>query len=506
MGRAAILLSMLLTAVSADARAQAPVPPRPQPQPVDPAQPAEQAPADAPADAQPPETGQQEPARQGRGGRQGRVSRRAASSDAGRPGARQSRVAGPTRQSLTFSASALGGYDDNSGTPAAVVGDQPILTESGPAGSLDGALTYHRGNNLRSWQAETNGVVMSYPAYLTGPAAGGGASLTGSMALGRTTTADVTGRVAYEPLLNVLSPVGIGPVTDAQPGASLAGLVDQASIGVNGLVSVEQEMGHRAATTFIYERAQRYYGEESYADNGSDSIGITQHLGYKTRVRGRVEYRYSRMETSALTADTAAITTYTHRIEGGPDYSGEVGRSRTQLTLQALFGATRVESTVAETSQLYTSWVPSGSATFRVSSSTGTTSAEVSYRRDFAPFQGITANVYTNDALSASLSRQIASRLETRFEAIYTTWNSPTGLTTSNASDVFGGRATANIRLTSTLAATVSYGCYRQRLDETVEVPIGFPAHYDRSAFRVGLSVRLPIIGSTMRASQRKTP
>jgi hypothetical protein len=500
------VLAMLLMAASAATRAQAPVQPPAPPQPADPLQPEPAAPVDG-APGTPQAADLQEPERQGRTGREGRVSRRPSASESTRSGSRRSRVAGPTRQTLTLSASALTGYDDNSGTPAFVAGDQALITQSGVASSVDGSLAYFRGNELRSWQVDTNGVVMSYPAYLSGPAAGGGASVAGSLALGRTTSMDVGGRVAYEPLLNVLSPAGIGPVTEAPSGASLAGLVNQSSIGVNGSVSLEQQMGERAATTVIYDRAQRYFNDGAYVDNGSDSIGISEYLGSSTGVRGRVDYRYGRMTTSSLEQGAAAFTTRTHRVEGGPEYSGRIGRSGTTMTVSALFGATRVESVLAETLEPFASWVPSGSGTFRVSSSTGTTSADVSYRRDFAPFQGVTANVYTNDSVTASLARQMASRLRTQFEVVLTTWNSPVEDTAPTAGDVFGGRASAFIRLTGSMDATVSYGYYRQRLDESLQVPEDFPGHYDRSAFRVGLSFRLPIIGRpTARSAGRPTP
>jgi hypothetical protein len=505
----AYVLAMLLLSASAGARAQTPVQPPVPPQPADPAQPEPAAPVDAAAGTSQ-DAEQQEPERKGRTGREGRVSRRPSANESTRAGSRRPRVAGPTRQTLTLSASALTGYDNNSGTPAVVSGNQALITESGVASSVDGALAYFRGNDLRSWQIDTNGNVMSYPAYLTGPAAGGGASIAGSMALGRTTQMDVGARVAYEPLLNVLSPAGIGPVTEAPSGASLAGLVNQSSIGVNGSVSLEQQTGERAATTVLYDRAQRYFNDGAYVDNGSDSVGITERLGSSSGIRGRMDYRYSRMSTSALVVDASAITTRTHRIEGGPEYSGTIGRSGTTWKLMALFGATLVDSVVAETADPYSTWVPSGSGTFRMSNATGTTSVDVSYRRDFAPFQGATADVYTNDSVTASLARQIASRLTTQFELVFTTWNSPTGddaTTVTNAADVIGGRASANIRLTSSMNATVSYGYYRQRFDDTVQLPEDFPGYYDRNAFRVGLSFRVPIIGqASRRASGRATP
>ena len=66
--------------------------------------------------------------------------------------------------------------------------------------------------------------------------------------------------------------------------------------------------------------------------------------------------------------------------------------------------------------------------------------------------------------------------------------------------DVYGALLGFRFMFTDSLAATANYYYYYHRYSNPGALPAGFPAEYDRQAVRIGLTVFVPLAGTTSRS------
>jgi hypothetical protein len=492
------LVVSLLMAAPALGLAQTPAPVTPGA----PATPASQAPTQPPP----------EPERQGRGGRPSRREPAADSSRGSEP-PRASRDPGPIRQELTFTANLLGGYDDNLtaglGTGAGVA---PTAMASGSTASLDATLNYFKGNQRRSFRMDTTGNVLAYPDYFDQPVAGGTASIDAQTAMGRANTISVYERAGYEPLVNVLSPGGNGVVLPPELGAPAptTGLYDRQSFSSNSRIALDTQWGRRDTTTVGYGYSLRNFlddpSEENatqYGDNRSHSATATYRRTLSASVKARGDYRYQNLETetTAGTDSTDVLTirpTRTHRIEGGTDVAHALTRRGRALSWTLTAGAGRIEtlSSTSSTGQLpQTAWLPMGRATVTLAFSSRW-SLDGAYSRDFSLLQGVTNEVYATDSVSVTTGGSLARRTNLRVGGTYGNWKTPIASGVDDTFNIYGGMVLLRQFLTDTVALTASYNYYHHAYSNPAALPEGFPSNYDRNAFRVGVTVAVPLVGA----------
>ena len=410
--------------------------------------------------------------------------------------ARTSREAGPTRQELTFTANVMGGYDDNltaglgTGTGAA-----PTAMTSGSTASLDGTLGYFRGNALGSIRMNSTGTLTAYPGYLDSPAAGGVANVAARTTVGRNLTLGASERVGYEPFFNVFSPgassaplpPGIGEAVPA------TGLFERRSLSSNSSVSMDRRWSRKDSTSLSYSYSVQQFTNDDKGDSTSHSVATAYRRILAPGVRARAEYRYVNVEYTD--SDSAARPTREHRIEAGPEIEKALSRRR-HLTLSLAAGAGYIESIGSTDGQPYDAWVPTGrgSATLALSP---LWSVEGGYRRDFSRLQGVTDEVYTTDTAFLTTGGLVTARTDLRVGATYSNWRTPIASGVNDTLNVYGASLQVRVLLTDTVAATAGYYYYHHRYSNPGELPAGFPAEYDRHAVRVGLSVWVPLVGTS---------
>lgn len=422
------------------------------------------------------------------------------------------RSGGPIEQTLTVSANLLAGYDDNLtaglGTGTGIL---PMAMPSGSTGSLDGMLDYRRGNARHDVRIGTAGSVMGYPGYLDTPAAGGSGIMDARTTMGRRLTLEAGGRLGYEPFFNAFSS-GIGaPVPpDSTPSTPVAGLFKRRSMSSNAHVSANASVSRRDIFSTSYEFRAQAFLDEDVPDAetpqpflGGDSSSHVTRAGYRRVVgsglRARADYEYS--DISFEDAFGGIRPTRTHRIESGADVEHSTARGQQLLSWSITAGASRLEAP-GTGEQLYAEWLPVGSARLRIPLS-GTAAIEAEYRREFNLLQGVTAEVYATDTAALSSSFALAPRTALRVLGSFANWKTPVASGVSDTFNVYGAGAQLRVMLTNSVGLTGNYYYYHHRYSNPAGLPDGFPARYDRTSFRVGLTFVLPVVSPvTTRAAR----
>ena len=461
------------------------------------AQPPAQAPpvVQAPPEKAPPQTKGRPSERPPRASKRPPTSSARESSD----DSRTSRQGGPVRQELTLSANVQGGYDDNvTGGLGTGAGTLPTAMVSGATANANATLAYFLGNGRRSFRMGATGSLTGYPGNLEDPAPGGTLDVGAMTTVGRNTTFEVSERVGYEPFFNVYSPGASGSLLP--PGTSeavpAAGLFERHSLSTDTLASIEQRWSRWNSLSVSYGYRTQEFIDDDYGDYGSHSARATYRRSLAAGVRARAEYSFQR--TDYTDSDFAARPIRVHRIEGGPEFSKALSRRR-QLTLSLGAGASHTEAIGSTTGQPYSTWLPTGSVAATLTLSTSV-SIEGSYRRDSSLLQGITDEVYTTDTALVSADWMMTDRTSLRLGTTYSNWKTPIASGVSDSFDTYGASLQFQVALTDAVGVTAGYYYYYQRYSNPGALPAGFPAEYNRNAVRVGLAVRVPLVGQPQRA------
>ena len=407
---------------------------------------------------------------------------------------RQSRDGGRTRQELTFTANVLGGYDDNlTAGVGSGPGTAPDAMVSGATASVDGTLSYFRGNNLRSFRLDTSGSLVGYPDNLEDPAPGGRVFADIRTPLGSSLTLGLSERVSYLPLFNVLSEgAGTGPLPPgvAQP-APTTGLYERDSWSSSTGLSLEQRFGRRDTATLGYSYQAQEFTDDGYGDNTWHEVAAGYRHIVSAQVKAGPDYRYRSGEYDDST-DSVRPTT-DHRIEGVVEFIGAPSRRRSFSLLLAV-GAGYLES-VNASGNTYASWMPIGRANVTANLSAGW-SVTGGYQRDLSLLQGVTDDVYKSDTAFVSTNAMLTPRLALTVGATYSNWVTPVASGTNDTMDVYGASVGFRVLLAKSLAATAGYNYYLHRYSNPASLPEGFPAEYDRQAVRVGVTFYFPLAGT----------
>jgi hypothetical protein len=411
---------------------------------------------------------------------------------------RTSRDAGQRRQDLSLTANLLAGYDDNliagSGTGAGVV---PTTIVSGSTGFADGTLDYFRGNTSRAIRMASTGSLRAYPGYLDRPAAGGAATLEARTRAGRKLVIRASQRVAYEPSFSVFTSRVSGPPAPAAGGETVpaAGLFERRSLSATSTASTDYAWTRRDSTSVAYSYLVQQFTNIAYGDHRAHDLRAEHRRNVARGVRARAAYEHARSEHIGF--DGIPRPRREHRVEVGPAIEKALSRRR-HLSLSLGAGASRIESIRSSDREPYHAWVPvgSGSATLHL---TPMWNVDGGYRRDFSLLRGITDEVYRTDTAFLTTGGLVSARTDLRIGTTYSSLQTPLASGADDTFRVYGASLQVGIALTPTLAAAAGYYYYHHRYSNPGALPAGFPAEYDRHAFRVGLTLRLALMGAPPR-------
>jgi hypothetical protein len=177
------------------------------------------------------------------------------------------------------------------------------------------------------------------------------------------------------------------------------------------------------------------------------------------------------------------------RLDGGVEGDLRPSRNRT-LLWEATAGAARVDALTTAHRLPYSAWVPVGSGRLGLMLSR-MWELEGGYRRDFSLLQGVTDEVYATDTGTVTLNRRLSSSMEVKVGGSIENFRTP--VPGGDAEILaYGTGVSWGYTLSGTTTLTTSYYYYRHHFSDTVVLPAGFPAQYDRHAVRVGLTVTWP--------------
>ena len=168
---------------------------------------------------------------------------------------------------------------------------------------------------------------------------------------------------------------------------------------------------------------------------------------------------------------------------------------RRRLTLSLGGGAAYVEA-ISSAGDPYQFWTPIASATATLDL-TPSWNLEGTYRRSFSVLQSVTSDLYTTDTVELTTGGLLTPRTDLRFFGTFANGLTPRASGIADDFRIYGASAQLRFALSSTMAATVAYYYYKHRYSNPAALPTGFPAEYDRNALRVGLTVWVPLAGTS---------
>ena len=111
--------------------------------------------------------------------------------------------------------------------------------------------------------------------------------------------------------------------------------------------------------------------------------------------------------------------------------------------------------------------------------------------------QSVTSDLYTTDTVELTTGGLLTPRTDLRFFGTFANGLTPTASGVADDFRIYGASTQLRVALNATMAATVAYYYYKHRYSNPGALPAGFPAEYDRNAVRVGLTVWVPLAGTS---------
>ena len=203
-----------------------------------------------------------------------------------------------SRQELTFTFNALGGYDDNAAAGEGIgAPTQPTTPDGGGyTGTFDANLTYYRGRAERSFSLGAGAGLSTYRNVPLDPSQSFSFNASGQTALGRHTNVNVSESLSYSSQYRLDSPItGDIPIED-QPTteSSIFGLGARSSITSSTSASIEQEVSRRdrVSGTYGYTTTDYTEGDEGGYRSHRASVRYGRTLGRRTQINGMYEVQH----------------------------------------------------------------------------------------------------------------------------------------------------------------------------------------------------------------------
>ncbi len=390
-------------------------------------------------------------------------------------------------QSLLFTASAYGGYDDNVIGGQAGIGSNPANQVGGSVLGGDATLTYSKNVEQRtSFMANLSAAERYYPHNSDLSAASFSVGAGVSHQLAHRTRVHASENVGFQPTYQL----GLFPnFPDESLGAVLPSNLDYAvlkstSVLSNTNVSLEQQLSRRSSLTLDYEFFDQTFradsAETGAADLQSQGAGIhfRRQLNRYMGLRLGYEYRHAVYNYPARNVVDG------HNIDAGVDYARSIGLSRhttfsfsTGSTIVSFNGERFVNVTGnANLSHLFSrNW-----------------QGRVVYNRDLSFVASLSQPVFA-DSATAQLQGILAQRVSMTVSG---GWLSGTlGLATQTSRVNTGTGAVSLVwALTDYLGATADYSYYSYDFSNATALPIGLKPRFDRNSVRGGLTLWLPLL------------
>jgi len=238
-----------------------------------------------------------------------------------------------------------------------------------------------------------------------------------------------------------------------------------------------------------------------YSNNGGSNDYQQANVDYGRTIGRTVSLHgsYGRMSGHYTDLSGVSLPTTEDTLAGGPAFTTRRGRRRISASFHG--GATFVAAVDTVTGKPYESWKPYAKAAAAIDL-TSAWRAGADYERNYSVLQGLAGQIYAADATNVTVAGHVRRRTEMSMGARFA--NGRTMITSDGVDrfSLYGGGLQVRVALTSRLAVTAEYFRYYQRYSNPAMLPKGFPAHYDRNAFHVGLTFWSRLAG-TLPASPR---
>jgi hypothetical protein len=399
-------------------------------------------------------------------------------------------------RSLVFTASTLGGYDDNL-TPDGGAGSIDLIAvqESGYTGFADAGLIYRRGRNDRRLELGGHGYVNAFRNVGLAPSYGGKLQTGTTLPMGPRHSIDFRADARSEPFFTVgaFAPlrrdVQRGILPESNP---LNGFAVRRSFGASASAALLSNWTRRDEVKLSYEYDWRDF-EDDFGDGESQRAALAYSRSISRRSRFAASYRYS--QDSFLDEAGFRRLTATQDVSLGWGHERRLSRTR-RMSFGFGAGATYLSAAPSEVAGA-DHVLPSGYGDFQVDLAR-TWSLAGNYRRSVTVLDGLSAETFIADAALVRFGGQVHPRAELAVAAGYSTGRTPVGLTSEF--ETYTATTQLQYRLSSWSAAVVSHTFYSYRLDGVDGLLGGLPDRLDRNALRVGMSVLLPLYGRLLEA------
>jgi hypothetical protein len=401
-----------------------------------------------------------------------------------------------SRQELSVTFNALGGYDDNASVGEGANIPSATPTGGSSTGTFDANLTYLYGSVNRSLSLHAGAGLSTYGNAAVDPSQNFSLGVTGSTRVGSRTTLSVVDNLRYTSLYRLDT-----PLTDAIPvedlpttDSAVFGLGDRSSVTNALSASIEQRVSRTGALTGSYGFTTTSFPEGTNGGYEAHNAGAryAQQVGRWTSIHA--EYDYGKTQFGFVQGDDEGRPLDSHQIAGGLSWQRRLSPRRT-FFVSFSGGAMRLESLTGTgpTQTLYQIWTPFGEFSTRLDLGRDW-NLGAQYRRGAQTLGGLSTEAFVNDAGTFTLSGLLTRRLDVAFIAGVARGATASGVDTNSTYLTTTGSTQLRFALSRMLSTVVSYHYYHYNFHDTV-LPEGLAPVFGRNAVRVGVSVWLPLYG-----------
>jgi len=409
-----------------------------------------------------------------------------------------------SKQSLDFSVSFYGAYDDNvlagrgQGGGASV---DPRFQQSGEYGGSDLSLAYGRRGKRGSVDVSGGASYRYYPSMRDLSGFNYFGSLGFSLELTSRTTLRGTEGVVYSPYYGFGSFSGLAPQVPGEivTGSSDFAVVERPAITYHSSAAFDHRLTQRATFTADYRLRYTDFREEGDPPLRDWGAGARFTYSMTRRTRARLGYHYRR-GVHGLYYQGRPIEY--HDIDVGVDYDRALSFSRrttfgfsTGTGIYRSFDPSLEEDPLPGSERdlrLHTRFLFTGNA--YLNREFGRTwNARLSYRRGLQYVEGF-PDAFFSDAVSFDAGGLMGRRARLTLSAAYNDGQMGLASLTGRNYELYTGNANLQFAVTRMAALYANYLYYHYEFDEGVRLPFGMGRGLDRHSVRAGLTLWLPLL------------
>jgi hypothetical protein len=393
----------------------------------------------------------------------------------------------PTSQNLTASFQLLGSYDD------------PIARGLGPDGrAIRGTTTtaaalvrYRVGGPRRMVEASGRLFVNSFSAIDISPLIGGDVDVRAVTGLGRRNRLTMNGGQHYQPrflLDSVGSPRASNSSGPVSYGAT-TGATDEMWLSRTAAITLERDWTTRQRTLI---QAGAFHLQPSGGDRFSSrdiSAIIRQEWNISRAARLNVSYRHAEQRTGGLTA-TGDAPVRSHTADLGLTLQKRWSATR-RIEVSGGGGLIRARSFVHQTPMAFITPSVFGSVRLDLLRSWA---VAADMRREVSVLHGLTPQPFITEAGSLHVGGRLGPRVDVAATVGLSRGAAPAREIGSFDASSIGGQL--RVSVTRWIALLTSYSYYSHFTSDLPSIPNDYPATFERSSVRVGMTFLLPLYGT----------